>query len=146
MQQFKIDENSGIPVWIQVRRRLVYLIISGHYTSGEQLPTVRELAVQLDINYNTVNKVYQDLERDGFIVTKRGKGTFVTEQDAMTLLDIDNKIELLADNLVREAFDFGMEGDEIVQTVKERIDQYREIHSKRNGAAVVSEERATKTA
>jgi GntR family transcriptional regulator len=125
MNEFTIDDNSGIPVWIQVRKRLVFLILSGKYQPGEQLPTVRELAVQLDINYNTVNKVYQDLERDGFISTRRGRGTFVAEIDSKRLLALDNKVDLLADELVREGFDFGMTGDEIVQTVKTRVSQYQ---------------------
>jgi GntR family transcriptional regulator len=124
MKEFKIDDSSGIPVWIQVRKRLVYLILSGKYQAGEQLPTVRELAVRLDINYNTVNKVYQDLERDSFISTKRGRGTFVAELDSRRLLALDSKVELLADELVREGFDFGMNGAEIVQTVKTRVAQY----------------------
>ncbi|MDR2197225.1 MAG: GntR family transcriptional regulator [Coriobacteriales bacterium] len=124
MRNFEIDNESGIPVWIQVRRRLVYLIVSGHYGPGEQLPTVRELAVQLDINYNTVSKVYQDLERDGFIVTRRGRGTFVTEFDDLMLRELDNKVELLADELVREGLDFGMTGPEIVRTVQARLAQY----------------------
>lgn len=146
MKKFEIDDNNGIPVWIQVRRRLIYLIISGAYKPGEQLPTVRELAVQLDINYNTVNKVYQDLERDGFITTKRGRGTFVAEQDAMVLLDLDNKIELLADDLVREAFDFGMTGDEIIQTVKGRIQQNDKVGVQKNSAADSHLENRVKTA
>jgi GntR family transcriptional regulator len=124
MSEFQIDDNSGIPVWIQVRKRLVYEIVSGGYKTGEQLPTVRELAVQLDINYNTVNKVYQDLERDGFITTKRGRGTFVAELDEGKLLALDNKVELLADELVREAFDFGMTSEEIIKTIKARIAQH----------------------
>jgi GntR family transcriptional regulator len=127
MKEFHIDEQSGIPVWIQVRRRLVYVIVSGQYRPGDQLPTVRELAVQLDINYNTVNKVYQDLERDGYIVTKRGRGTFVADLGAGRLLALDNKVELLADELVREGFDFGMTGEEIVQAVKGRIAQHETL-------------------
>jgi len=121
MQEFFIDEDSGIPVWIQVRRRLLYLIVSGRYKAGEQLPTVRELAVHLDINYNTVSKVYQDLERDGFIKTKRGRGAFVAELNKNALLVLDNKVELLADELVREGLEFGMTGDEIVAVVRSRV-------------------------
>jgi GntR family transcriptional regulator len=127
MEDFRIDEQSGIPVWIQVRKRLVYTIVSGQYKQGDQLPTVRELAVQLDINYNTVNKVYQDLERDGYIVTKRGRGTFVAEVGKNMLLALDNKIELLADELVREGFDFGMTGDEIVGIVRTCVKQHETI-------------------
>jgi GntR family transcriptional regulator len=127
MEDFRIDEQSGIPVWIQVRKRLVYTIVSGQYKPGDQLPTVRELAVQLDINYNTVNKVYQDLERDGYIVTKRGRGTFVAAVGESMLLALDNKIELLADELVREGFDFGMTGDEIVGVVRTSVKQHETI-------------------
>ena len=125
MKEFKINNNSGIPVWIQVRRRLLYFIISGQFSEGEQLPTVRELASQLGINYNTVNKVYQDLERDGYIVTKRGKGTFVAELDRYKLCLFDNKIELLADNLVREGFEFGMTGKEIIAIVTAHVAQFK---------------------
>jgi GntR family transcriptional regulator len=127
MNEFSIDEQSGIPVWIQVRRRLVYAIASGQYKPGEQLPTVRELAVQLDINYNTVNKVYQDLERDGYIDTRRGRGTFVADIGSNRLLALDNKIELLADNLVREGLDQGMTGAEIVQTVKGSVAKHEAL-------------------
>jgi GntR family transcriptional regulator len=129
MKGFHIDEQSGIPVWIQVRRRLVYAIVSGQYKPADQLPTVRELAVQLDINYNTVNKVYQDLERDGLIVTRRGRGTFVADVSENMLLALDNKIELLADELVREGIDFGMSGEEIVGIVRTRVRQHEALLS-----------------
>ena len=127
MKDFKIDEDSGIPVWIQVRRRLIYCIVSGHYKPNEQLPTVRELAVQLDINYNTVNKVYQDIERDGFIVSKRGKGTFVAELGKNALLVLDNKIKLQAEALVSEAFEFGMTGAEITAMISTQVAQHEAI-------------------
>ncbi len=145
MQEFKVDENSGTPVWIQVRRRLVYCIVSGQYKPGEQLPTVRELAVQLDINYNTVNKVYQDLERDGLISTRRGKGTFVNNPDS-GLLMLDNKIDLLADELVQEAFDFGMTGDEIRQTVSACIQQYEALNVAKVSAPLATRRKKAQTA
>jgi GntR family transcriptional regulator len=139
MNEFRIDEQSGIPVWIQVRRRLVYVIVSRKYKPGDQLPTVRELAVQLDINYNTVNKVYQDLERDGYIITKRGRGTFVADGNERILLALDNKIELLADELVREGLDFGMTGDEILQTVKTYVVQHEALASYKTDQKAVRE-------
>ena len=69
--QITIDSDSGIPLWLQLRNRLIYLIASGRFQAGDKLPTVRELAVDLGINYNAVSKVYQDIERDGYIVSKR---------------------------------------------------------------------------
>ena len=73
----ELDEHSGIPIWVQLRNRLMYLIDSGHYLNGDRLPTVRALAADLNVNYHTVNKVYISLERDGYISSKRGKGAFV---------------------------------------------------------------------
>ena len=58
-----IDEDSGIPIWLQLRNRLIYLITSGAFAPGDKLPTMRQLAVDLGINYNTVSRVYQDIER-----------------------------------------------------------------------------------
>ena len=80
MALFEIDESSGLPVWVQLRNRFIYLIKTGHYQPGEQLPSVRALAAEAAINYNTVSKVYQDLETAGYVKSVRGKGVFVTER------------------------------------------------------------------
>ena len=77
---FQVDEVSRLPIWIQLRNRLVFLIKRGDYRPGDQLPSVRSLAVSASINYNTVSKVYQDLETAGYVKSVRGKGVFVTER------------------------------------------------------------------
>ena len=64
LESFVIDHNSGLPVWIQIKNRIAYLIGSGAFVPGDRLPTVRALAVDLDISYNTVNRAYMDLERE----------------------------------------------------------------------------------
>lgn len=69
---FQIDESSGVPIWIQIRKRLIYLIGSGHFKSSERLPSVREMSVRFGVNYNTINKVYQDLERDDIFTRNAG--------------------------------------------------------------------------
>lgn len=73
----KVDQSSGVPVWLQLNNQIASLIYMGALPPGSQLPTVRELAVQAGVNYNTVSKVYQNLEREGLIVSRRGKGSFV---------------------------------------------------------------------
>ena len=91
-----IDEESGIPIWMQLRNRLVYLVVSGAFPPGMKLPTVRDLSSSLKVNYNTVSKVYRDIEKDGYVITRRGKGTFVAEinsngyeaQDAKAAVDM----------------------------------------------------------
>ena len=95
ISDFRINEKSVVPIWIQIRKRLVYLISSGKFERGERLPSVRELSVQLGVNYNTVNKVYQDLERDG--------------------------VEALAVDFVQQALTAGMSAEDIHDLVSEQL-------------------------
>lgn len=74
---FHVDETSDIPIWAQLRNRIAYLIRTGHFAAGDQLPSVRSLAADASINYNTVTKAYRDLELSGLIVSLRGRGMFV---------------------------------------------------------------------
>lgn len=76
---FEIDHDSSQPLWLQLRKRLVFLIDSGYYKPGDQLPKIRELAVEISINFNTVNKAYLSLQSDGYLRSVRGKGMFVAD-------------------------------------------------------------------
>lgn len=66
MAGFQVDHSSSLPAWIQVKNRIAYLIGAGKYLPGDKLPTVRALAVDLDSSYNTINRAYMDLEREGY--------------------------------------------------------------------------------
>lgn len=123
--QITIDEDSGIPIWLQLRNRLIYLIESGQFELGIKLPTVRELAVELGINYNTVSKVYQDIERDGYIVSKRGKGTFVSDNYSDGDVVI-NETASLADDFIRQCRELGVPRQDIVALVRERLKETEE--------------------
>lgn len=74
---FDLDEASSVPIWVQIRTRLVYLITSGYFVPNDKLPTVRGLAAELGVNYNTISKVYQSLEEGGYVVSVHRQGTFV---------------------------------------------------------------------
>ena len=76
---FAIDKRGDIPIWVQIKQYMVHRIVSGAYKPGDQLPTVRELACALDVNYHTVNKVYRELEGMGLIEVKIGNGSFVAQ-------------------------------------------------------------------
>ncbi len=121
--QISIDDSSGIPIWLQLKNRIVYLILSGQFEPDERLPTVRELAVELGVNYNTVMKVYQDIERDGYVVSKRGRGTFVTDRN----MDPDDVVmdmaRSLADEFIRQCRELGMPRNDIVELVNARLDR-----------------------
>ena len=73
-----LDPADPTPIYAQLERALRAAIVTGKLRPGDQLPTVRELAVQLRINANTVARVYAALERDGVFETRRGVGTFVS--------------------------------------------------------------------
>lgn len=110
MPLFEVNETNGIPIWVQLRNRFVYLIESGFYSEGDKLPTVRLLASELQINYHTVNKVYTSLEYEGYIATKRGKGTFVCKVDP----DGEKSAErIIMEECIRQCSELGMTYEEI---------------------------------
>lgn len=119
---FEIDYNSGLPVWIQVKNRIAYLIGAGKLVPGDRLPTVRALAVDLDISYNTVNRAYMDLERDGYISTRRGRGTFVSDRYQLDAANAsDTSLELIVDDMIRACLTSGMEDDDVLAIVQARL-------------------------
>ena len=73
----RIDPQSGVPIWQQVAEQIRRQAAAGELRSGDKLPTVRELAGTLRINPNTVARVYQELERQGVVESRRGLGTFL---------------------------------------------------------------------
>jgi len=79
MPTFDVDPKSPTPIYAQLDRAIRAAIATGSLQSGAQLPTVRQLAVDLAVNANTVARVYAQLERDGILETRRGVGTFVRE-------------------------------------------------------------------
>lgn len=81
MTKWRLDASSGVPLYLQLKQQIIQRIIQGEWEPGHQLPTVRQLAVDVSINVNTVSRVYQEVERDGFIRTQQGKGTFVRQPD-----------------------------------------------------------------
>lgn len=122
LESFVIDHNSGLPVWIQIKNRIAYLIGSGAFVPGDRLPTVRALAVDLDISYNTVNRAYMDLEREGYISTRKGRGTFVAERhDLGAHTASDSPIELVIDDMIRVCSNTGLADDDIVAMVQARL-------------------------
>lgn len=120
MALYEIDEASGIPIWVQLRNRIIYLIDSGHFSVGDKLPTVRALAAELSINYHTVNKVYLSLEQEGYIASKRGKGAFVckTVDESQEKPATDAVIE----ECIRRCEELGMKHTDILARMRALLD------------------------
>jgi GntR family transcriptional regulator len=79
MATFEVDSRSPTPIYAQLDRAIRAAIATGKIAPGFQLPTVRQMAVDLAVNANTVARVYAQLERDGILETQRGVGTFVRD-------------------------------------------------------------------
>ena len=75
----EIDFRSGIPIYLQVVERIKEMIAAGHLKPGDQLPTVRALALELRVNFNTVARAYRILDETSVISTQQGRGTYILE-------------------------------------------------------------------
>ncbi|MBP5264952.1 MAG: GntR family transcriptional regulator [Lachnospiraceae bacterium] len=114
----KINELSDVPIYMQIRNQIVMGISGGELAAGEQLPTVRALALEMGINTMTVSKAYQLLKTEGYIMTDRKNGARVRMeiQKAATISDA-NKTELR--RIVSEARISGVPKLEIIELVDE---------------------------
>ena len=97
----KIDPRSHVLIYLQIAGGIHEAVAAGLYRPGEALPSLRALALDVQVNPNTVQRAYDELTRDGLIYSRRGKGVFVTEQG-----DIDARTR--AERTVRRRFDEGI--------------------------------------
>lgn len=125
MEAYQIDERSNLPIWLQLRNRLIYLISSGHYKPGDKLPTVRDMAISLKINYNTVNKVYQSLLHDGYLLSYRGRGTFVCDIARPDVPKQDSPADSIIDLMIDRCLEIGVPLGDIASQVVKRVERYR---------------------
>ena len=111
-----------MPLYAQLQRGIQFAITTGKLRIGEQLPTVRQMAVDLNINANTVAKVYAELERTGIVETRRGVGTFVCARhfDAKQKRQQENELRNFADRVIVEARAMGFAIDDLLDHLKGR--------------------------
>src|SRR5215510_4858256 len=119
---FYVDANHPTPLYAQLERAIRFAIATGQLGIGDQLPTVRQLAVDLRINANTVAKVYAELERAGVVETRRGVGTFVTARpnEAANRRDRGKHLRELADHFIAETHTRGFSIDEVIEHLEKR--------------------------
>lgn len=119
--------NSDRPIYAQIIERLQMQIISGFYSPGDRLPSVRELAAQAGVNPNTMQKAFAELERSSLIVTQRTSGRTVTEETAMikTL-----QMELASKQIqefLKQMRELGFELEEIISLLSEESRKLQEV-------------------
>jgi GntR family transcriptional regulator len=116
-----IDHTDATPIYVQLERSFRAAIASGRLRAGDQLPTVRELAVQLRVNANTVARVYAGLERSGVLETRRGVGSFVrmSASEARPPDEHNRRLLAFATRVLADADANGFTADEVMAALRE---------------------------
>jgi GntR family transcriptional regulator len=120
--QFRLDPHSGVPVYRQIIDQVQAGIASGVLACGDQLPTVRQLAVDLEINPNTVLRAYRELEIRGVLQTQQGTGTFIADRRVeIDQVERARQLDQLASEVVARAGAAGFSLPELVDALRERL-------------------------
>ena len=123
MIEFGLDVKSGVPFHRQIVDQIKYGIASERLLPGEQLPTVRELAVHLQVNPNTIRKAYSELEILGILDTQQGTGTFVGNRPIeIGPAEKQKMLKQICDELVARGHQYGFTLRDIVEHVQRRLE------------------------
>jgi GntR family transcriptional regulator len=121
MIDFKLDPKSGVPFYKQIIDQIRYGIATGTLAVGEQLPTVRSLAVLLQVNLNTVSKAYRELEIKNVLETHQGTGTFIgSTKVEISTKEKQGKLANICNEFLSIASNYGFTAKEIIEELKKR--------------------------
>ncbi|MFZ5817314.1 MAG: GntR family transcriptional regulator [Bacillota bacterium] len=119
-----IDPSSGTPIYRQIVDQVRQAVASGVLRAGDKLPSVRDMAVELAVNPNTIAKAYQELERDGVIITPRGRGSFVADRDhGLAEAEALRQFTESVDRLVAEAYRLRIDRETALKLLGDRMDE-----------------------
>ncbi len=123
-----MDFSNDIPIYQQIMNMIKYDIVSGKISKGEKLLSTRDLAVKLKVNPNTIQRVYRELESDAVCITKRGLGTYVTEEDEIisTLKEalIDEMVKTFVNGMMKLNYSKGS----IIQKINQQFTQEDDVN------------------
>lgn len=124
--QFRLDAATGVPVYRQLIDQLLTAIASGKLSAGDQLPTVRQVAVDLAINPNTVMRAYRELEIRGILSTQQGTGTFITEQKVKASdAQRRRRLSQMVGEVIARAGGEGFTIDELLEVLQELQEEHK---------------------
>ncbi|MDR1654635.1 MAG: GntR family transcriptional regulator [Treponema sp.] len=118
---FSLDPANGVPIYRQIIQQIEYSILSGRMKSGDRLPTIRSLAVNLKINPNTIAKAYNELEIKGILATQVGSGTYISDKRPEAEEDARlQKVGEVLKRFIQEMKDLGVDTEELIALIKAR--------------------------
>jgi GntR family transcriptional regulator len=119
---FSLDPANAAPIYRQIIQQIEYAILSGRMKSGDRLPTIRSLAVQLKTNPNTIAKAYGELEIRGILETQVGSGTYISgKKPALEDDSLNRKIREVLGRFTQDMSDLGVEGKELTRLLESYI-------------------------
>jgi GntR family transcriptional regulator len=119
-----IDAKSGVPFYRQIIEQVKFAVASGDLKPGDQLPTVRQLAVDISINPNTVIRAYRELEFEGLLDSQQGSGTFVSDkQPEIDAVERQRMLDQIITELLARASAYGFTLEEVLQGVRQRKEE-----------------------
>lgn len=123
---FRLDSSSGVPFYKQIIDQVLLAVADGRLKAGTQLPTVRQLAVDLSINLNTVAKAYREMEIRGIVETQQGTGTFIAHRRSDARARERRKaLTDLVDRFIANGEALGIPIEELVDALVERSESAR---------------------
>ncbi len=115
---FSLNHGDTGPLYKQIKDRFRELILTGVMAEGDKIPSVREMAANLAINPNTIQKAYRELEQEGYIISVPAKGSFVAAVKSKDNLPLIGQLRLELQKLVRELKSYGLEKEQILTEIE----------------------------
>jgi GntR family transcriptional regulator len=127
----ELDFRSGIPIYLQLVEQIKERVVSGGLKSGDQLPTVRALAQELRVNFNTIARAYRILDESGIISTQQGRGTYILEMPPPEVAENlrQQSLEALTQRYISEVVRLGSSPNEIARMIQEQVAKSKETGS-----------------
>lgn len=122
---FRLDASTGVPFYRQVIDQVLLAVADGRLKPGTQLPTVRQLAVDLSVNLNTVAKAYREMEIRGIVQTQQGTGTFIAARTGAKAREKRKAVQDLLDRLIANGEALGVPLEDLVEALAERAEKAR---------------------
>ncbi len=128
MEKLHINFRSGVPIYAQIVEQIQEKLLTGDIHAGDQLPTVRQMAQDLDVNFNTVARAYRMLDEGGLISTQQGRGTYIMEMPSKDhRLKLDREVlEGMTRRYLIEADRLGFDPESVSTLVHKMLDDWRE--------------------
>ena len=122
---FRLDSSSGVPFYRQIIDQVLLAVADGRLKAGTQLPTVRQLAVDLSVNLNTIAKAYREMEIRGIVQTQQGTGTFVAARSGAKSRERRKALQDLVDRVIANGEALGIPMEDLVEALVERAEAAR---------------------